>query len=285
MSRMDMRLAVVGLLVFCGAANAGVLGAADMPYDFGDGYKLQSLVGGKSSQTWDVNANVKDNGVKKVGTIDFEYQLYKGTHGAVGGASDSGTAGCWANFNVNLPNNVQLANGWKFTYFQIVRASTNAGVQPWNAQAGDWFMDTGSSTTDPRYGGLDAATQSFSDYPDRPLNADEYWNAEVALGLVNMTAKKAELIGSAYWGFRIDKAAGTVKNNPGDVFASPAFWGGATQTMKDTFLKDWPGVADFSNWTLVSDGQGLVMVPAPATLAAVAGILFGASRRRRAAAI
>ena len=143
-------------------------------------------------------------------------------------------------------------------------------VIPPNERPGDWFVDIGGVfQADPSY---TRVMRNFNDYPNRPLNTDEKWDAELALALVNVVQKEVSLIGSLLWGFEI-------KN--GDVLAgtgSPNAFGAASNNFSDTFLKDWPDRNDYSDWTII----GSALVPAPGALALLAMGAVAMVRRRAA---
>ncbi|MBL8963727.1 MAG: hypothetical protein KF787_10180 [Phycisphaeraceae bacterium] len=278
-------IAFAGLAI--SAASAGVITQDQLPYTFADGYKLLSTVGAKTAIEFDLFHPVKNMGpqFKPIGSMKAEHQLYKGTHGAIADGPMSGTGGAWADYVKSLPNFVQLSPNWSFAFIQAVSAETNPGVQPWKAGPGEWFIDTGNVTNDPRYGQFNADTQEFDDYPDRPLNVNEVWKAEMSLALVNLTDQKVEFIGSFIWGFRINAGQVTVD---GTLYGAPAAWGPVTDNLKNAFKKDWKDgnidIPDFHTWTIVDvingGPQGLVYIPAPGTIALLAGVLFAARRRR-----
>lgn len=255
-------------LALCVYVPAGVLAdLVDAPHKFGDNFWLIQYEGLLVEYNPTVSEVIAGLGEVNVGTIDFDYRLFKGNWKGPGNPLTDGGAGLWGNFTETLPPGVSRAPNFDLHWVQVVQA-TNAGVQQWGAGPDEWFVDNGGSFTDPWY-----PADPFNDYPNRELSADQYWHAELALAGINATAKEMRIIGSVMWGF--DIAAGDVQE--GSLYGNPSpTWGAPLPSFSEAVLRDWPGVNDFHDWTV---NELAVWVPEPST--ALLLLVIAAITRRR----
>jgi hypothetical protein len=273
-----LSLSLVVSSLFCSAASAGVIDT--IPHNFAGDDWLIWKAGPKVEYKGNV-ARAKVNGVlTNIGTVDFEYNRFKGTKSGKDSAAEYGTGGIYGEFKPALPAGVTFRSAkWSWAWLQAVRSDqVGASGDAWGAKPEEWYMDTVGSTTDPRYpfparGGL-----VFEDYPERAINAAHHFDAESVLVAINMDDKKVEFIGSAFWGFRTT-AAGDVLATGNGVFGEPNSWGAAAADFAGTLTKKWDNGKGFNDWMVVMD-QALVPTPGTMVLLATGAI---AVRRRRAA--
>ncbi|MBX3365335.1 MAG: hypothetical protein KF866_11300 [Phycisphaeraceae bacterium] len=272
MSRNLQNLFASTLVAF--AASIATADLVGVPHRFDDGYWLTETVGNQVNRNYGaISAPVENlNGLRQIGSLTSQYQLYRGNHTGANNPPVTGTGGFFADFNVSLPANVGIKNNFAFAWVQIVSAANNAGVNAFGAGAGQWFVDIGNAfNANPAYTNN---VRNFNDYPDRPLNQNETWSAELALALVNTAGKEIAFIGALSWGFGINN--GDVVAGPG----APAAFNGVSDNFRTTFLRDWPSRPDYSDWTIVATGLHRVVPGPTATALMLMGIVAYPRRRR-----
>jgi len=217
----------------------------DPPIELGSGAWVRTKIGNTITYDADVKC-----GTKKIGTLHFEYYLWKGNSTSNNDPNNIGGAAMAGGFQLDPESTCVLEDGWIWGFVQTVSA-TPPGANVWGAAADEWFVDS-ANRTDPDYPFEQPGyTHGFQDFPWRVLAAPaDSWNGELALVCKNLTTKEMKIMGSLLWGFQIT-AAGDVEEGTLPNFGSPNFWGPPSQNFIDTVLKDWTGV-DFSAWSVAA---------------------------------
>ena len=178
-----------------------------------------------------------------IGTIEFDYYLWKGNSSGDVDPNNIGGAVLWGGFERTQPCNPP--GNWVWGWVQIISASTPAGI--WGADPDQWYVDSGNRNDPDFLYYVAGYTAGFQDWPQRLLVAPEdTWHAELALVCKNVAEKEMKVLGSLKWGFKITAAGGMLEDPP---YGSPGGWGAASDNFCTTVLYDWPSQDDYSDWT------------------------------------
>jgi hypothetical protein len=183
----------------------------------------------------------------EIGTVTFEYYLWKGHYPGDYDPNNIGGAVLWGGFDETT--GCDELPGWQWGWVQIISAS-DPGPNEWNAAPDQWFVDS-ANRTDPRYPNAVAGyTAGFQDWPYRPLaHPADTWFAELGLVCLDLAHKRMRVAATLLWGYTIS-ATGEVAED--DVYGNPGGWGPMTQNFYDTVKHDWPDAdgPDFKDWTV-----------------------------------